>query len=116
MRACAHFEPELSAFLDGELLGEQARAVAAHVDRCPACAASVERLRAVGGVLRRWDAEETRYATTNAFRARVLSQIGGGESAPPSVAAPARPQHRGRSWRVPFGGHAFRFVFIAPGR
>jgi len=73
---CARIEPELSAFLDGELSGEQARAVAAHMDHCPDCAASIDRLRAVGSVLRRWDAEETRYATTNAFRARVLACVG----------------------------------------
>jgi len=76
VRVCERIEPELSAFLDGELNADQARAVAAHVDRCPACAATIDRLRAVGSVLRRWDAEETRYATTNAFRARVLSRVG----------------------------------------
>ena len=76
MSVCARIEPELSAFLDAELNSDQARAVAAHIDHCPACAATIDRLRAVGSVLRRWDAEETRYATTNAFRARVLSRVG----------------------------------------
>ncbi len=76
MRVCDHHEPELSAFLDGELDASEARVVAAHADQCPSCASTLDRLRAVGSVLRRWDADETRYATTNAFRARVLSRVG----------------------------------------
>jgi len=91
VNVCARIEPELSAFLDGELTGEQARIVAAHLDHCPDCAASVDRLRAVGSVLRRWDADETRYATTNAFRARVLACVGAYSSDAQDV-PPAFPQ------------------------
>ncbi len=89
-RVCDRFEPELSAFLDGDLDESESRSVAAHADRCPSCAASLERLRAVGSVLRRWDADETRYATTNAFRARVLSRIGpeASDGTPMAVSAP----------------------------
>ncbi len=75
MRPCEHFEPELSAFLDGELPAREHAAVGAHAQACPSCAAELQRLRAVGAVLRRWDAAETRYATTHAFRVRVLSRL-----------------------------------------
>lgn len=92
MRPCDRFEPELSAFLDGELPAGQHGAVGAHVESCPACARELERLRAVGVVLRRWDAEETRYATTNAFRTRVLARLEPGtpraSRAPGRAAAP----------------------------
>jgi hypothetical protein len=92
MRPCDHFEPELSAFLDGELPAVEHGAVGAHVEMCVACARELERLRAVGVVLRRWDADETRYATTHAFRSRVLSRLGsvpGERGAEPGVGAPA---------------------------
>jgi anti-sigma factor RsiW len=75
MRPCDHFEPELSAFLDGELPATEHGAVGAHVEACAPCARELERLRAVGVVLRRWDADETRYATTHAFRNRVLERL-----------------------------------------
>jgi hypothetical protein len=87
VRPCDHFEPELSAFLDGELPATEHGAVGAHVEACAPCASELDRLRAVGVVLRRWDAEETRYATTHAFRSRVLSRL---DSEPGStIVAPA---------------------------
>ena len=92
MRPCDHFEPELSAFLDGELPPVEHGAIGAHVESCAPCARELDRLRAVGVVLRRWDADETRYATTHAFRSRVLSRLGSppDDGATPETALPPR--------------------------
>ena len=72
---CDKYEPEFSAFLDGELdAGEHAR-VAHHVEKCRACAAAVARLEGVSQALRRWDAGETRYTPSHAFRNRVIESV-----------------------------------------
>ena len=53
MKPCLSEDPRLSAWLDGELPKEEARAVAEHVERCPACADLVASFRS-------WSFPETR--------------------------------------------------------
>lgn len=49
-----HAEPDLlSAYLDGELTAEEARAVEEHVEVCPPCRAELDGLAGVVGTLRR---------------------------------------------------------------
>lgn len=73
---CAPFEPELSAFVDGELAPPLRARVEAHVAACPRCAAEVRELRRVGESLRRWEAHETRCAPSTGFRNRVMARVG----------------------------------------
>jgi hypothetical protein len=79
---CAHFEPELSAYLDGELDAAERARLDAHLHACARCAAELRELRRVGESLRRWDAQETRYAQSTGFRNRVLARVGGHADAP----------------------------------
>jgi len=83
---CVTIELELSAFLDGELAVEEHARVARHLEQCSRCEAETRRLRGVSGVLRRWDAQETRYAQSHAFRSRVLRRLGAEETAPAALA------------------------------
>ncbi len=73
---CPRYEPELSAYLDGETPSARRAEIESHLRVCDACRAAVARLRGVSRALRRWDAQETRYATSTGFRSRVYSQIG----------------------------------------
>ncbi len=93
--ACRSIELDLSAWMDGELSVARAETVRSHVEACRACSAEQQMLAGVGSTLRRWDAAETRYLATNAFRSRVLEQIGAPASAAGSSAAGA-PDRRGR--------------------
>ena len=104
-RPCPQFEPDLSAWLDGELEGAECQRMEAHLAACRACTRAVARLRGVSTVLRRWDAHETRYAATTGFRNRVLSRLGTPvetRSAPTPPPGPA-PASRGArlAWRAP---------------
>ena len=49
---CRDVQELLSAHLDGELEGARAAEVTEHTDSCPACAAEVQRLSALDGMLR----------------------------------------------------------------
>lgn len=84
---CPRHEPELSAFIDGELGPAVHAEVESHLRVCAACRAAVAQLRGVSRALRRWDAQETRYATSTGFRNRVLSKLGAPEERPAAVAA-----------------------------
>ena len=61
---CPRYEPELSAYVDGETAPELRAEIETHLRLCAACRAAVTQLKGVSIVLRRWDAHETRYATT----------------------------------------------------
>lgn len=99
---CERYEPELSAFLDGELPPAEHGAVARHVEVCSACARAVAHLQGVSGVLRRWDATETRYAQSNAFRNRVIHRIA------PAATRPSVP-----TARLPWGSLAAAAAVVA---
>lgn len=73
---CTAFEPELSAWVDGELDPAARARLDAHLRSCDRCRSEVRDLRRVGDSLRRWDAHETRYAQSTGFRNRVLSSVG----------------------------------------
>lgn len=73
---CPRYEPELSAYVDGETTPALRAEIETHLRLCAACRSAVAQLKGVSLVLRRWDAHETRYATTEGFRNRVLSKLG----------------------------------------
>lgn len=75
---CPRYEPELSAYVDGETTPALRAEIDTHLRLCASCRAAVAQLRGVNLVLRRWDAHETRYATTEGFRNRVLTKVGAG--------------------------------------
>ncbi len=79
---CPRYEPELSAYLDGETTPALRAEIESHLRVCDSCRAAVGQLRLVSRTLRRWDAQETRYATSTGFRNRVLASVGAGRSAP----------------------------------
>lgn len=81
-RPCPEFDADLSAHLDGELPAARRAEVEHHLARCKACARTRRRLENVSSVLHRWDAEETRYAHSHAFRNRVIDRVGGGKGVP----------------------------------
>ncbi|MFH1038448.1 MAG: zf-HC2 domain-containing protein [PVC group bacterium] len=47
-------EEEISRYLDGEFAPREARAAAAHIEKCPACGALCRKLRASGRALETW--------------------------------------------------------------
>ena len=97
---CPRYEPELSAYVDGETTPALRAEIETHLRLCAACRAAVAQLKGVSLVLRRWDAHETRYATTEGFRNRVLSKLGAAtESSPAAV-----------RWRIAAG-----FALVAAG-
>jgi hypothetical protein len=73
---CPRYEPELSAYLDGELTASQRTEIDTHLRACEPCQAALAQLRGVSRTLRRWDAQETRYATSSGFRNRVFTKVG----------------------------------------
>jgi anti-sigma factor RsiW len=68
MSACPDKEPMLHGLLDGELDAANALAIEAHVQACPGCAAELERLRALGRLLR---APGVAYAAPAGLAARI---------------------------------------------
>ena len=87
---CPKFEPDLSAWLDDELPAAERAALDAHLRGCEPCRGALAQIRGVSRALRRWDALETRYATSTGFRNRVYATIGAGSDA----------QQIGPGWRV----------------
>jgi hypothetical protein len=79
---CPRYEPELSAYLDGESTPALRVEIETHLRACEPCRAAVAQLRGVSRVLRRWDAQETRYATSSGFKNRVFTKIGVEDAAP----------------------------------
>lgn len=88
------YEPELSAYLDGELPEAERSRVEGHLRACPRCAAELRALQRVGNALRRWDAHETRYAPSHGFRNRVLSRLGLSQETSAESGAESRPAVR----------------------
>jgi len=97
---CPRYEPELSAYVDGETAPELRAEIETHLRLCAACRAAVTQLKGVSIVLRRWDAHETRYATTEGFRNRVLSKLGAATETSPAALR----------WRIAAG-----FALVAAG-
>jgi len=81
---CPRYEPELSAYIDAETPPERRVEIETHLRACEPCRLAVARLRGVSRTLRRWDAQETRYATSTGFRNRVFAKLGADEGAPPA--------------------------------
>ncbi len=55
MTTTAHFEAEeVMAWVDGELVADEARAVAAHLEECAECAWVAEQFRGMSEQLARW--------------------------------------------------------------
>ena len=73
---CREFEPELSAWIDGELDGDEAARIASHVGSCGPCGRDAARLRAVSRALHDWERAETHAVATPLFRRRVLARLG----------------------------------------
>ena len=100
---CADVGARLDAYLDGELDVRETSAVAAHLARCPACTASLDRLRALGEALR---AELPPHAVPDLLRARVRDAV--------RDAAPAAGPVRVVPWRG-LGIAAAMVVCVAAG-
>lgn len=77
-------EARIGAWVDGELVGDDARAAAAHLDACAACAARADAVRALGDAVRR---ELPPLAAPDLLRARIRADVrghasGGGRALP----------------------------------
>lgn len=68
---CGWVRRRLSAHVDGELRGSQARGLQAHLEACPACAARSRTLRAALALL----AEEPPLGPPESVASRVLSRL-----------------------------------------
>jgi anti-sigma factor RsiW len=68
---CNAIQPELDAYLDGELAPPEQRSVERHLEECAACRAELELLRAVTGSLRQVE----RPAPSEAMRRRLFAQV-----------------------------------------
>ena len=66
---------EMSAHLDGELAAPARVALEAHLASCPACAAKLEELRAVGDIVRRRFEAQAEATDFSGFAAAVLSRL-----------------------------------------
>lgn len=89
MSQCERLQPDLKAYLDGELSHLQSLKIRRHLRRCPACRQEIEQMEKIGAELRQQDA-----ATLEPdLRAKLLSNI-------PNVAsdatAPLKPTAKGR--------------------
>ena len=69
---CREVEARLGAYLDGELDAAERTAVAAHLKGCAACAASLDRLRAVRTAVRN---ELATYRAPDTLRMRVRDAV-----------------------------------------
>jgi mycothiol system anti-sigma-R factor len=85
---CREVEASLGPYLDSELDGAAAAAVAAHLETCTACAAQLERQRTLRAAIR---AELPPYRAPDVLRARVLDAV--------REAAPRAGARRAASWR-----------------
>jgi anti-sigma factor RsiW len=86
--ACAEYAPDLSALLDGELCGERETEVRGHAESCARCAARLEALRRVDGLL----AGAPMPAVPSDLRARLGARI--------AREAPERARGRRAPWRL----------------
>jgi hypothetical protein len=84
---CPRYEPDLSAYLDGETPPARRAEIETHLRACEPCRLALAQLRGVSRALGRWDAHETRYATSTGFRNRVFASLGADDVAPTSGAA-----------------------------
>ena len=92
---CEDVEHLADAYVDGELALERALALEAHVDRCGACAARIERIRAVRLAL----GAAPYFRAPEALAARVRASVAKGTAAPaPQPHAASRPSLRWRPW------------------
>jgi anti-sigma factor RsiW len=90
---CEDAERLVDAYADGELALESTLAFEAHVDHCEACAATLERIRAVKRALR----DVPYVGAPEALAARVRATVAAATSpVPPPLAM--RPHRRWRPW------------------
>ena len=82
---CQSVQARLGAYLDGELPEAEAAAIAAHLKGCAACAASLDRLRAVRAAVRN---ELATYRAPDTLRMRVRDAV---RDAAPAVSTPRTP-------------------------
>ncbi|GEP03416.1 anti-sigma factor family protein [Methylobacterium oxalidis] len=94
-RPCGEDPASLNALLDGELDAVNSLRCEAHVARCPACAAELDRLRALRHRLAR---EGVAWRAPPALRARILAALAEevAREAPGVRAAPARTREPNR--------------------
>lgn len=69
--ACADFQVELSAWLDGESAGEQRARLAAHLQSCPGCAETLRSLQNTSALLRSLPIPRAPAAVTHPAMRRV---------------------------------------------
>jgi hypothetical protein len=99
---------ELMALMDGELAGDEARVVAAHVDECAECGELMRQFRGVSESLAGWTMEEMPQKVEEAVMAAAEAC---GESAGGGVAA-RRGSWRLRTWALGGGGALVAFVLL----
>jgi hypothetical protein len=68
---CENVQPELNAYVDGELEPAQHTAIERHLETCPTCRAAMELLKLVTGSLRL----APRPEPSEAMRQRLLAQV-----------------------------------------
>jgi anti-sigma factor RsiW len=108
---CDGVEPMVDAYVDGELDVERALAVEAHVAGCAACAARLERARALARTMK----------TAPYFRApeALVRRVRATSAAASATAHPRRPdatpgrQHRWSRWLIPVASAAVVVLAVA---
>jgi len=107
MKSTTHpIEPEeVMAYLDGELAGERAAAVGAHLEQCAECAAVAAELRGVSVRMAEWQVEAAPQQLVSEIEKEVSNVVSAVSQAPQRKAmfewAQKSPQ---RIWQLAFGG------------
>ena len=89
--ACSHVEPELVAYLGGELPEADAERIARHVEECPECAAALEEFRRTYALVRTIPMIEPSAAFRAGLERRISEKVASRAAAPGAPAAPAAP-------------------------
>ncbi|WP_336492053.1 anti-sigma factor family protein [Methylobacterium nigriterrae] len=110
---CGEDAALLHAFLDGELDAANSLRCEAHVALCPACAAELDRLRALRDLLAR---DGVAWRAPASLRAKVLASLAdeAGRAARAGEAAPARPLAP-NGWAARLHGAARRWTGVPAG-
>ena len=99
MMACAAFRQFVTAYVDGELVGEDREAFESHLAACPACRRLLEEEQSVGR------AAPVGAAAARGSRGPPRARRGAGRAIPPRPAFPppcrvAAARRRWRAWRA----------------
>jgi hypothetical protein len=103
MRDCRAIKKAIHAHLEGELPAEQARRLAAHVDRCPQCRAALEAASRARTLLRAQPGPEVPAGLAAAIKARAWQEL----------TAPVRPAFPWRRVLVPVAAAAGLVLTVA---